>query len=828
MHKHRQSNQTGKYQFMKNTSAETTQSAGLQINQNQKVWKFIVDANSLKLSQLNRVAINDGVNIYTYRLMFRQWDRYASVFSALGMTEENRARVGIVGSASAEVIFAVYALNMVGAEVSIIPPYTVFKRGRLRNTIQEENLTDFIMTDDFATPDLIQDMVTRKYELGLRNVILLHLPVGGSAVPAALAAAQETKYMYLKTWFGSICMDNLLSAYGNSPIDYVSEECSDSAFILHTSGTTNGIGKPVVLSDRAFNAVPVSLSQITNLSAFMSDPTSGLAVDMSAAYGIIDQVHVPLALSGTIAVVPGGILNPQFYKAIPEYQITFLFAVSAAIETWMKMKSVAKFDFSSLRCIVVGGASVSAKDKQRYCEFLRENGCKNFVFLNGYGVSEMGGACIISTPDIEDESIGYLMPGYDLRLGDDENNRFYRLEDAPCEGILYLTSPSCATPMLDDKEIVKLTEIDGKPFVCTNDHVSLDETGKITYLGRARRFFIHEGDRHFEAGKVEIEIARRKGIESCCVVPVFIKITHDNLPMLCVQVLKDEKSPLDTVLNVLREAFITEKTLSADNIPSRILISPELPRNANGKIDLYGITKGDVEGDIYEVKTVSIDDRISDFQLELFVEKKADMIKEVFDGIKADMKDSLPFENLLPNLEKNKMKQNENNNVESAFSQMPNPLNWLNQVAANGAKNAPMTPFPVPQMPMPNFQLMTQMANQLVNQKISQLTAYAYQMSQVAAQMFDQLYTQHTQMVQQAYEQDKQMLKQFDKAAKQKDEKAEDEKSAEKKAEKSAEKAAEKAAEKPAEKKAEKPAEKKADKPAEKKAEKPADKPAEK
>ena len=130
----------------------------------------------------------------------------------------------------------------------------------------------------------------------------------------------------------------------------------------------------------------------------------------------MDQVHTPLALSGTIAIVPGGMLNPAFYQAIPEFQITFLFAISAAIEGWMKLPEDTKFDFSSLRCVVVGGAAVSAKDKQRYCEFLRKHGCENFVFLNGYGISELGGACILSTPDLEDESIGYPLPGYNVRL----------------------------------------------------------------------------------------------------------------------------------------------------------------------------------------------------------------------------------------------------------------------------------------------------------------------------------------------------------------------------------------------------------------------------
>ena len=185
---------------MQNTSTETPQSSGLQIDQNQRAWKFILEANSQDMKQLNRAAITDGNNVYTYRLMFRQWDRYASVFTALGMTGENHARVGVLGSASAETIFVMYALNMVGAEISFVAPYMTFRPSRLKHTIKDEKLTDFIITDDFAMPELISDLFSRKNELGLRNIILLHITVGGPAVPPAMRSAQEAKYMFLKTW----------------------------------------------------------------------------------------------------------------------------------------------------------------------------------------------------------------------------------------------------------------------------------------------------------------------------------------------------------------------------------------------------------------------------------------------------------------------------------------------------------------------------------------------------------------------------------------------------------------------------------------------------
>ena len=81
------------------------------IKQGQRAWKYIRDANSASVADLAKVAIEDGATSYTYGIMFREWDRYASVFSALGMTGQRQARVGILGSTCAEVIFSFYGLN---------------------------------------------------------------------------------------------------------------------------------------------------------------------------------------------------------------------------------------------------------------------------------------------------------------------------------------------------------------------------------------------------------------------------------------------------------------------------------------------------------------------------------------------------------------------------------------------------------------------------------------------------------------------------------------------------------------------------------------------
>lgn len=739
------------------------------VSTSQKAWKYILDVNSVSLSNLNRIAIEDGKRKYTYGLMFREWERYASVFTALGMTEANASRTGILGSTCAETIFAFYALDMTGAQLSVIPAYNAFMPGRIMQTIREEKLTDFIITDDFAQQNLINDLLANQKALGLKNVIILHVPVFGVTVNLMLSGVQESKYSYLKSFYDPICMDTLLDVYGNTPVSYADEKSSDAALILHTTGTTSGSGRPVPLSDRALNEAAACFYKDTDLNLPWDSLVTSAIVDLSNAYSMIDQVHVPFAMGAAVVCVPGGVLNPWFYKAIPEYGITFLFAISAMFERWMKLPEKKKPDFSSLRFVVLGGTSVSAEDKRRYNEFLKENGAKDIVLLNGYGISELGGACILSSPDIDDESIGRPLPGVSVRLLDEEEGNYLSEKDAPCEGVLYLHAPSMATSVLDGKDVIKIEKIDKKPYVCTNDLVRLEADGKLTFLGRANRYFINDEGRKYESGRVETEFARQSGIESCGVVPVYVKTTHDNIPMLCISVLKGEDDPKDVVIRAIRRIFIEEKTLKPCDVPVRIMIADELPRNGNGKIDLYKINRGEIEGDVYSTEPVHRHGELTDFKLVPYEEGPADMIKEVFDGITAEIKGNLPFN-------KNKSKEDNNMNPKKAFEDW----NAMNRMGRQMMQNmmgqmCPGKDFEkckgMPDMTkmmafMPNMSKMmtgmpdvqgmmqnqAQTALPAMQQQMNQLVTYMSQMNQITLEMMQKMFDQHCSMMNQFFE----------------------------------------------------------------------------
>ncbi len=654
---------------MESISIFDATTAKRKVKKEQKAWKYLRELCSLNDSDLDKTAVIDGNRNYTYDRMFREWERYASVFTALDMTEEQKARVGVLGSTCAEVIFAFYGLNMVGAQVSLVASWSAFNAERIKQTILQEKLTDFILTDDLAQADLVRELLLKRKELGLHNVIILHVHMAGPTIKPMMMAAQEAKYAFMGTLYRPICMDTLLASFGSHPVRYALRETDDTAFIIHTTGTTSGAGKPVPLSDSALNAAVERFMEMKDLALPFDHLVSTIMVDLSNSYGIIDQVHLPFAMGATVVTIPFGFLNPLYYRAISTYRVSFFFSVNSMFERWLKLPEDTPFDFSSLKFVALGGTAVSAAEKKRYHEFLEAYGGKDVTILNGYGLSELGGACCLSSPDLDDETIGYPMPGITVRLYDEEKDRYFSPRGKGGEGVLYLTAESMAAPKLDGNDVIKVETIERKPFVCTNDLVRVDPDGRITYLGRANRFFMREEGRKYESGRVETEFSRLKDIEGCAIVPVYHKVSHDTIPMLCVKTLEGAGEPKEVIYKALFRVFIGEKTLAEEDLPSRVMLAETLPRNANGKIDLQQLNSGKVSGDIYTVEPVREQDRLTDFSLTPYQNDPGDIVEQVLEGITADFKNRKPGNEFIQNM-KNRTPMTEYNQFYENFDSM--------------------------------------------------------------------------------------------------------------------------------------------------------------
>ena len=581
----------------------------------QSIWKYHFEIASKDPSRLNKTAIFDCSREYTYRQMYEEWERYARVFSALGMTEENSSRVGIGGTISAEPLFAFYGLNMTGAAVSMMSYPDFLPMGQWENMVQKEKITDLILSDIMVTPDTWPQIEAAKEKYGVRNIILLHSRLGGPCTGPAELVYNEVNYHMLKKVKETVFMDDLLTEYAQTPITYGSGNPDNIAVITHTSGTTKGTRKPLPFTDRAVNTTATQFADFVDELNGGKKATNQQIIspsfDFSSYMCMSGIVNHYLVDGNSIVLTFFGFLHPKFVRAVKYYKLTVVFASGFMVDSWMKRNDIPKDAFASVKTFSCGGSYLPIDKLKQYNEFVKSHGYKGNI-LRGYGMSEAGGSQLMVPDGCMEDILGYPHPVEDFYIKDSDDGKFYTARDGVRTGIMYMSSNSLCTNVLDGEVLFEFTKINGRNFVCTNDLVRVNVDGSFSYGGRGDRYFVNNDGVKFDAGSVETMISRCRGIDQCAVVPVLDKRIHDTVPVLYVVAGKGEADRAKIVKDALYHVFIDEKLINKSIMPSQFVLVDSIPANANGKIDIYRITRERLMGDTYDIVPVKNGDKLID------------------------------------------------------------------------------------------------------------------------------------------------------------------------------------------------------------------------
>ncbi|MCR5790301.1 MAG: acyl--CoA ligase [Lachnospiraceae bacterium] len=581
------------------------------VKTNQKCWQFIRALNVESDERLDSVALSDGKNEYTYRRMLRKWELYAEVFSALGICGSNNARAGMTGTPAAETIIAFYALNMTGTSVSMVHMSDLMDPARWERMVREESITDLILADNVINPDLLERIVRERSSIGIKRIIILQIPLTEEYVPDEEKLQMWIKRRWLREYKGVLFMDKLLKRYEAYDIE-VGKKNDNAAVIAHTSGTTRGIHKPVPLSDKGLNEAALSMLSENRFKKLIGNAVSSLFMDMSSAYAFTDMVHLTLAFGGRLVLAPGVRYIEDIAAILENNKVNVLFATAAYMDAFMKLKR--KPDLSALRFVFVGGSYVSANKKQRFNSFLKDCGSKAKVTL-GYGLSETAGACMLSDPERDDDSMGKPLSGVRIKLYDEDEKKFYDLSDKARRGVLFISSPSVSGGRIGNKQFFSLKDTGDGKYLNTYDLVNAGEDGYLRYAGRMNRYFVNNEGIRFDAGLIETAMSGQPGIENCCITPGYDKSIHDTIPVLNVSVTDSEDDAERVIEEALVRVFIDEGMIKDTNLPGQCMIAKKLPLNAMGKVDAKRITDGQLKGRLYRINPERKDGLLKDVEL---------------------------------------------------------------------------------------------------------------------------------------------------------------------------------------------------------------------
>ena len=583
----------------------------------QKLWSFLEEINSATEERLEATAIVAAYRKYTYRQFFQEIRRYAKVFSALKMTGENKSRVAFIGGSEPETFMNFYGMNMTGARISGISMLEFLNFERLKKMVDTEGINDVIVSCVCANVHELAALYREKESLGLRNILLYRSVKSPVCCTKAEQMLYEMKISAIKALPEAVFINDLFDRYESTPISFEEYEPEKVTVVLHTSGTTKGVSKPIPYTDSEINAGALHFLQGDLFRPKApNDVSLHCLPDTSACYATVDQMHMPLAFGCTIVPTDMAFLRVDVIPGIiKHYNVNFLMLNAVVMEALLRRGLMPDNYYSSLDIIALGGTYLSTTDRRRYSNYLKRYGSRVGI-TNGYGLSEACGACVISPDGSDDDTIGYPLPGMYFLLKDEDTGEYRTIEEGPCTGVLYVSSESVSCGKLDGETIIEHFQIGDKDYICTYDLIKVNENGSLTYVGRENRFFVNNSGVKFKAGPAETKITAQPTVENCAFVPYYDKWAHDTVPMLCVKFGKQVTDAEQESIRILTEVFLKDEDMRDSSLPCNVLIADEIPYNTNGKVNVYKVTSGMVNGQLYQVKMEWDGDTITSLSLE--------------------------------------------------------------------------------------------------------------------------------------------------------------------------------------------------------------------
>ncbi|GAA1826570.1 long-chain fatty acid--CoA ligase [Pseudonocardia ailaonensis] len=358
----------------------------------------------------------------------------------------------------------------------------------------------------------------------------------------------------------------LESLYGEDPTDVdVPVESDDVAFLCYTSGTT---GRP-------------KGAMLTHGNVLATAHYRTLADDL----GRDDRLYLPapLAFTGTLVMLwavtyaGGGVTvldtvsdARRSLETVERHRITHFTAVPVIWEGMRRDPEFARFDLSSLRTCLTGGAAVSEA-------FLQSMWDAGLPVRNAYGLTE--GASSTTWQSLEDSR---RRPGSVGRAG--IHNRIRVVDHAAGDlvdlpvgevGEVAVKGPEVMLGYWEDPAATAATLVDG--WLRTGDLGRLDEEGFLFIVGRSKDMFISGGINVYPA-EIEGVLEQIPGVAECAVIGVGDEKWGETAAAII------HPAP-DAELEPAAVRSYCRTYLADYKLPRYVVLRPSpLPRNMSGKV----------------------------------------------------------------------------------------------------------------------------------------------------------------------------------------------------------------------------------------------------
>ena len=468
------------------------------------------------LWEQNKSHLEDTALIYfdrkiTYRELFKNIDNAVKAFKACGVKSGDVIVMTTV--TTPEVIYAFYALNILGAISNMVDPRT--SKDGISDFINEVN-AEFVLTIDVAFPKIIKSVENTK----VRKILLVS--PADSLPPLKKVFYNISKYKKdSKPQFSADCLKwNEFIALGNDFQYHAEKHNKDKCCVMvHTGGTT-GIPKSVMLSNDSLNVMAM---QYHLLGVDFNRKQNFLNImPPFIAYGIVLGIHMPLCLGLNDVIIPQ--LDPKkFPDLIIKYKPAHLAGVPMHYEQLRSSPKVQNLDLSFFQMTGCGGDGMAEGFEETINQFFREHNCK-YPITKGYGMTEISSAATTNKKEINklgSVGIPHVKTTVSIfEVGTDNELPYGKVGEvcmhAPTMMLGYYNNT-------EEESKVLLRHRDGKMWIHSGDIGYMDEDGFLFINGRLKRMIIRPDGHNVWPSQIENVLMRYPNIKECTVVGLPVK-----------------------------------------------------------------------------------------------------------------------------------------------------------------------------------------------------------------------------------------------------------------------------------------------------------------
>lgn len=282
----------------------------------------------------------------------------------------------------------------------------------------------------------------------------------------------------METLAGSLRWSDKLAAAIRARLSWRSLERvapSEPAVVLFTSGSES-LPKAVPLTHD--NLLTNLRDALSSFHVFRDDRLLGLLPPFHS-FGLTGTLLLPLLAGVRVVHHP----NPNEVSALGKIIETYRVSILLSTPTFMSniIRASSDSDLSTLRLCVTG----AEKCPREVYDSVRSR-CPEAVILEGYGITECSPVvAVVREDDVQPGTIGKPLPSVRALILDLETRR-------PAEpgrtGMLFLRGPSIFGGYLNYGGPSPFETIEGESWYRTGDLVKADEQGRLTFMGRLKRF----------------------------------------------------------------------------------------------------------------------------------------------------------------------------------------------------------------------------------------------------------------------------------------------------------------------------------------------------